>query len=107
MPIEALAVAGHHRPLDTDLTSFEREKVRIEDVPLVYEDGVRYAIDLAQNIFKREGWELPVISEKLAKTNGLKKLSELLNSYMPKLIEEESDRSKKLVFSNERDFALC
>ncbi|MDK2823622.1 MAG: CRISPR-associated endonuclease/helicase Cas3 [Clostridia bacterium] len=99
IPIEALAVAGHHRSLDTDLTSFNREKVRMDDVPLINWERVEYAVDLARYIFKREGWEFPIIPRELLKINGFKELSKVLNHYMPKLIKtEKHERIRVLYF---------
>jgi len=99
IPIEAIAVAGHHKALDTDLTSFEREKARIDNVPVAYIDGIKYAINLAEDMFARKGWELPSISEKVVNENGLASLSRLLTNFMPKLIKiEEWERVRVLYF---------
>jgi CRISPR-associated endonuclease/helicase Cas3 len=58
--LEGLVVLGHHKPVDGELTSFEREMSFAE--PLVWiEQGLEYAIEVARNLFSRRGWELPVI----------------------------------------------
>jgi CRISPR-associated endonuclease/helicase Cas3 len=57
--LEALAVAGHHRPLDSDLTAFEREKSLPR--PERYWDGIETALNNAKAIYEgyHEGWVFP------------------------------------------------
>jgi len=99
VPLEALAVVGHHKALDTDCTSFTREKAMGKNLPPACEEGIKYAINIAKELFAKEGWQLPDISEKYTKVNGLDKLSELLNAYMPKLLRmEERYRIRTLYF---------
>lgn len=59
IPIEALAVVGHHRSLDADLTSFDREST--SPLPVVFPDGINEAILIAEELFKKEGLVLPSI----------------------------------------------
>ncbi|MGI6453194.1 MAG: CRISPR-associated helicase Cas3' [Syntrophomonadaceae bacterium] len=93
-PLEAFAVAGHHRPIDFDLLSFEREK--ISDLPTVYEDGIKKALDFAGEIFAKEGWQFPQLAEKLSKANALRELKKLL-SFLPALLQKEDyDRVRAL-----------
>ncbi|MDH4304198.1 MAG: CRISPR-associated helicase Cas3' [Nitrospira sp.] len=57
---EGLVVLGHHKPLESELTSFEREMAFAE--PLVWvEKGPDCALEVARSLFSRRGWELPVI----------------------------------------------
>ncbi|MGI6711758.1 MAG: CRISPR-associated helicase Cas3' [Bacillota bacterium] len=74
-PLEAIAVLGHHKALNFDLTSFEREK--ITNKPKLYDDGIAFSLELANEIFGRENWQLPIIPEKTIKANGLNKVAEL------------------------------
>ena len=93
-PLEALAVAGHHRPIDFDFLSFQREK--ISDLPIVFRDGIKEGLKLAEEIFAKEGWRFPVLSEKLSKANGLRELKKLIN-LLPSLLEKEDyDRTRAL-----------
>ena len=59
VPLEPLAVAAHHRPIDSDLSSFEKES----DSPslAVSRSGWEQALSLAADLFRRRGWELPHI----------------------------------------------
>jgi CRISPR-associated endonuclease/helicase Cas3 len=54
----ALAVAGHHRSLNSDLTSFERERMatkRRDPPPYHLPAGIREALDVAEELFELEG----------------------------------------------------
>jgi len=57
VPVEPLAVVGHHRPVDADLRSFDRERTLAP--PRILEGGWGEAISLARQLFQRQGWELP------------------------------------------------
>ena len=57
LPIEALAVLGHHKPINPEMAAFHRELTAA--APAVCEDGVVLAIDLAREIFAEEGYTLP------------------------------------------------
>ena len=93
-PLEALAVAGHHRPIDFDLSSFQREK--ISDLPIVYEDGIKEALDFAGQIFSKEGWQFPQLVQELSKANALRELKKLLD-FLPGLLKKEDyDRVRTL-----------
>jgi len=59
IPLEALAVVGHHKTLNSDLTSFNREGTL--SPPKVLFDGIHEAISLAEKYFTKEGFSLPVI----------------------------------------------
>jgi CRISPR-associated endonuclease/helicase Cas3 len=59
----ALAVAGHHRTLNSDLTSFERERkaaARHDPPPQQLPAGIDEAIAVAQELFEREGARIDV-----------------------------------------------
>lgn len=78
IPVEAMAVAGHHRSLNTDLTSFEREGMA--DKPFLFPDGLQEAINIAENIFARHGWKLPLFKQGLEKDNPYNRLASLVNA---------------------------
>jgi CRISPR-associated endonuclease/helicase Cas3 len=77
IPLEALAVAGHHRPLNTDLTFFERERKVLSPLSFVA-GGLEEALALASDIFRREGWYLPDVDVGLAKYNPYSSLAGLV-----------------------------
>ncbi|MGV8122035.1 MAG: CRISPR-associated helicase Cas3' [Candidatus Xenobiia bacterium LiM19] len=58
LPVEALAVASHHKTLDSDLTSFQREAVYFP-IPAIDRDGLEQAIFLARELFEREVFDFP------------------------------------------------
>lgn len=60
IPVEALAVLGHHKRIDPSLDSFHREAVKGEK-PLIYKDGMVSALSLAKEIFQDEGYGFPEI----------------------------------------------
>jgi len=57
MPLDAIAVLGHHKRLNPDLRSFEREMH--QSTPQVCEQGMKEALDLAARLFEREGYRFP------------------------------------------------
>lgn len=57
MPLDALAVLGHHKRLNPDLRSFEREMHL--PPPQVCEQGMKEALDLAAKLFDAEGYRFP------------------------------------------------
>lgn len=75
IPLEALAVVGHHKPLDSDLTSFNRESVIT--LPKVLPEGIKEAILIAEEFFEKEGWSLqpsknsPVLEDPYKSLAGL------------------------------------
>lgn len=94
-PLEALAVAGHHRPIDFDLLSFQREK--ISDLPIALQDGIKEALNLAEEIFAKERWQFPKLSEELSKANGLRELKKLLG-FLPALLQEDNSDRVRVLF---------
>lgn len=58
--LEALVVLGHHKPVDGELTSFDRE-TSFAGILNWVEGGPEQALDVARNLFSRRGWQLPVI----------------------------------------------
>lgn len=60
VPVETLAVLGHHKRLSPDLRSFARE-AQVER-PRPCEEGIRDGLSLADEIFSAEGFVLPPVS---------------------------------------------
>ncbi|WP_018086140.1 CRISPR-associated helicase/endonuclease Cas3 [Desulfurispora thermophila] len=87
VPVEALAVAGHHRPLDTDLTSFEREKQA--PIPSFIMGALQEALQQAREIMAREGWELPHIDEGAAREKPYPGLARLVNNVLGQLVARD------------------
>ncbi|HAG09365.1 MAG TPA: hypothetical protein DCK87_07405 [Desulfotomaculum sp.] len=98
IPVEALAVAGHHRSLNTDLTSFERESRT--SPPFLEPDGLKEALGLADEIFAREGWRLPLIDEKTRRENPYGRLASLVDpakNIIGKLLDRDDyDKARDL-----------
>ena len=59
LPLEALAVLGHHKRIDPSLDSFHREGVSTK--PPICEEGMIFALSLAEEIFLAEGYHFPGI----------------------------------------------
>lgn len=59
LPIEALAILGHHKKINPDLQSFSRECTSVK--PYFYEEGIKEALLLAEEIFTKEGFSFPKI----------------------------------------------
>jgi CRISPR-associated endonuclease/helicase Cas3 len=60
LPVEAIAVLGHHRKLSPDLRSFEREARMAR--PRTCDDGLEEALALADELFRSEGYVFPTVS---------------------------------------------
>ncbi|MCR4443405.1 MAG: CRISPR-associated helicase Cas3' [Peptococcaceae bacterium] len=95
-PLEALAVAGHHKALNTDLISFEKELKGICNLPSIDLEGLKIAISLAQKIFHQQGWELPYLNEKIAKKDGAAVLSQMINCLPQFARKEDIERARTL-----------
>lgn len=79
-PIEAFAVAGHHRRIDPDKRSFQREVTR-GDTELAYiENGIIHAIDAANEILKAEDYrEIKFPHERITNNPGIRYLSKVIS----------------------------
>lgn len=78
IPLEALAVISHHKSLDSDLTSFTRE--RVMSPPSVIPDGINEAIKISEELFSREGYILPLIKQTNNYEDPLRSLEKLIAS---------------------------
>lgn len=97
IPLEALAVVGHHKSLDSDLTSFNRESVR--STPPIFPDGINEAIVIAERLFKREGYVLPLIKQINNCEDPFKSLSDLIVSgLLSKGIEKDGAEKCRTIY---------
>ena len=89
LPIEAVAVLGHHKPINPIMEGFHREATA--SPPVICDDGVALAIDLAREIFAEEGYTLPKF--RFPKGNPMVSVNELIGieGYFPKFYEQFSD----------------
>jgi len=97
VPIEALSVVGHHKTLNTDLTSFEREGNL--GAPHFIPAGLKEALEIAQEFFRREGWMFPQLPDGLEDKNPYSSLADLIGwdgVFFKLLNQEESDRVRVL-----------
>lgn len=91
LPIEALAVLGHHKAINPDMQAFYRELTA--EVPVVCGDGVSQAIDLAGEIFAEEGYTLPTFRLPKKDEDPMRYVKWLIGSEgrFPKFYEQFSD----------------
>lgn len=97
LPLEALAVVGHHKRLNPALTSFERE--RLKEKPDFFEDGIRMALRLAGDIFGREGYGFPTLNTELCRVSAYKELDKFLAEPYEKLLQETTIESARFTYA--------
>lgn len=76
IPLEALSVVGHHKTLNSDLTAFSREGTTTP--PKVIPDGIKEAILIAEELFRKEGIDLPSLKDSSRLEDPFKSLSKLI-----------------------------
>ncbi len=97
IPLEALAVVGHHRPLDSDLTSFNRECLM--SLPKILPDGVKEALSIAEGLFQKEGLTLSLIGDSTNLEDPYKSLSALISSgLLSKGIEKDGGEKTRAIY---------
>ena len=91
LPIEALAVLGHHKAINPNMSFFEKE--RRNETPYIIEDGANQALLLAKQIFDKEGYDFPDPLFKLNTRNidPYKNASKFLNNFVAKIFQEENN----------------
>ncbi|MGD0079681.1 MAG: CRISPR-associated helicase Cas3' [Methanoregula sp.] len=89
LPLEALAVLGHHKRIDPSLDSFHREEV--SDKPQICKEGMMSALALAEQIFRSEGYYFPKIP--VHEYNPYKEASKFIGNYseFSRLLEDEQN----------------
>lgn len=97
IPLEALAVVGHHKGLDSDLSSFNREG--ISEIPNVLQDGINEGLQIAIELFKKEGFNLPQLQTTSELKNPFKSLSALFwNGFLNKGIKKDGDKKIRTLY---------
>ncbi len=94
IPFEALAVAGHHRALDADLTSFMREGTMVR--PQLIAEGIDQAVFLAQSLFRREGYSLPSVQLRDGYEDPFKSLAGLIFRLDKGIAKDGPDKSRSI-----------
>jgi CRISPR-associated endonuclease/helicase Cas3 len=91
LPIEALAVLGHHKAINPNMSSFEKE--RTNETPSIIEDGVNQALLLAKEIFEKEGYDFPdsLFTLNTRNLDPYKQASNFLNYTVTKIFQEEKN----------------
>lgn len=97
IPLEALAVVGHHRTLNSDLTAFNREGSAIP--PKVIPDGIKEAILIAEELFRKEGVNLPPLKDSSRLEDPFKSLSKLIwDGALSKGIEKDGGEKIRTLY---------
>jgi len=99
IPFEALVILGHHKKIDTGLQSFSREC--ISEIPVYCDDGIKNALLLAEEIFKKEGFSFPQISQiPIHRYNPCRVASGLIayNSDIEKKYDEEDPEAVRTTY---------
>ncbi|MDO9527709.1 MAG: CRISPR-associated helicase Cas3' [Syntrophales bacterium] len=99
VPIEALAVVGHHKHLNADLTSFDREGSAA--LPDFVAGGLNEAYNFAREAFLQEGWSLPMLPDRIEKRNPYSLLAGLIGwdgRFGKLLYREDPERIRTLYF---------
>jgi len=96
IPLEALAIVGHHRTLNSDLTSFDRECLM--PPPKVLSDGIDEAISIAKELFQKEGLTLPIIDNRSKYGSPYNSLSQLIWGVLNKGIERDGAEKTRAIY---------
>lgn len=97
IPLEALAVVSHHRTLNSDLTAFNREGSAIP--PKVIPDGIKEAILIAEELFRKEGVNLPLLKDSSRLEDPFKSLSKLIwDGALSKGIEKDGGEKIRTLY---------
>ena len=91
LPVEALAVLGHHKAINPNMSFFEKE--RINETPSIIEDGEKQALLLAKQIFEKEGYDFldPLFKLNTKIIDPYKNASKFLNNFIAKIFQEENN----------------
>ncbi|MBI5326914.1 MAG: CRISPR-associated helicase Cas3' [Deltaproteobacteria bacterium] len=98
LPLEAMAVVAHHKRLNTDLISFDLE--RLKEKVIFHEYGLETAFTLAEDIFRQEGYSFPAIEIGLCKNNPYEKLAEFVaGDIFSKLIQKTDMEAARTTYA--------
>jgi CRISPR-associated endonuclease/helicase Cas3 len=88
IPLEAMAILGHHKKMNPTMESFDRESR--SEKPSINKEGTKDALLLAKKIFMAEGYDFPAqILEFNAKDNPYEKANVFLSNYYPIMVGTE------------------
>lgn len=85
LPLDALAVLGHHKAINPNMIFFEKE--RTNTIPSIDENGVKQALFLAKQIFENEGYDFPdeILNLRVENLNPYKNASYFLNNIVSQM----------------------
>lgn len=88
LPLEALAVLGHHKAINPNMLFFEKE--RTNEIPSIDEEGAKQALILAKQFFENEGYEFPdeILNLRVQNLNPYNNANEFLNNFVSKMYHE-------------------
>ncbi len=92
IPLEAMAILGHHKKMNPTMDSFDRESR--SEKPAIIKEGSKEALLIAKKIFMAEGYDFPVqLLEFKAKDNPYERANIFLCNHFPKMfgIERKQD----------------
>jgi CRISPR-associated endonuclease/helicase Cas3 len=91
LPLEALAVLGHHKAINPNMRFFEKE--RTNKMPSLDEDGAKQALFLARQIFENEGYDFPdeILNFKFENLNPYLNACKFLNDYVATMYHEDNN----------------
>ncbi len=90
LPLEALAVLGHHKAINPSMSFFEKE--RTNEMPSIIEDGTKQALLLAKQIFDEEGYDFPNNLFKLTiRDNPYNRACDFLSNYVAKMYHADNN----------------
>ena len=91
LPLEALAILGHHKKIHPTMESFYRES--IHEKPFINKEGIKQSLELAKDIFTKEGYDFPKqLFNFNAKDNPYKVAELILNTRFAKMFEIEQNQ---------------
>lgn len=92
LPLEALVILGHHKKINPDMASFDRESRSKK--PVVNKEGTKDALLLAKKIFIAEGYDFPEqLFEFNAKDDPYERANIFLSTHYPKMFEIEQKQN--------------
>lgn len=89
VPIEAIAVLGHHLPVCGDLGAFDRERQQDCGASFV-PGGLNEALSIAKDLFRRMGWNMDAPSLCVGERDPYKTAAWICVKALPELIEKEN-----------------
>ncbi len=95
VPVETLAVVGHHKHLNTDLDAFDKE--HYASVPDFVPGGIEEAYRIAQSAFQQKGWIFPALPSGIEKQDPIIVLQKIVH-YFEKLIRKDDIERVRTIY---------